>query len=450
MQSKEYLKYNNNAYMYVEFPHKKFWNKQINNSASFESFFSESLKELQKDNYLYYVHIPHCHTQCLYCTCHVEITKDYEVVKKYLNLLLKEIDVQLNIFTTANINPIITHLHMGGGSPTFLKPEEYDVLTKKLEKFINFNQLFEYSIEIDPRRIKEDRMYYYHSKGINRISFGVQEFDKEVQKMIARVQPASLTEKLLTKEIRKLFPNGINFDLICGLPGQRLVTFQTTIKKTIELNPDRICLNYMHLSPIYHPHQLKMPKDLIPDENLRKELFLLAEEMLLKNGYLRAGYDHFIKKTDYLAEQIKNKRAGWDRLGIVSGQYNGILGAGVSSVGKLNGKLYYQNTFENIEYERLINLKRLPVANFHFVSKKDQISEYVIKNLRQYFYINKKDVNSKFNLEFDDFFKKPINLLKEFEQDNLLINNENYIKLTKTGEIYSNLIASKFDYYINN
>jgi oxygen-independent coproporphyrinogen-3 oxidase len=90
------------------------------------------------------------------------------------------------------------------------------------------------------------------------------------------------------------------------------------------------------------------------------------------------------------------------------------------------------------------------VANFHFVSKKDQISEYVIKNLRQYFYINKKDVNSKFNLEFDDFFKKPINLLKEFEQDNLLINNENYIKLTKTGEIYSNLIASKFDYYINN
>jgi oxygen-independent coproporphyrinogen-3 oxidase len=172
--------------------------------------------------------------------------------------------------------------------------------------------------------------------------------------------------------------------------------------------------------------------------------------MLLKNGYLRAGYDHFIKKTDYLAEQIKNKKAGWDRLGVVSGQYNGILGAGVSSVGKLNGKLYYQNTFENIEYERLINLERLPVSNFHLVSKKDQITEYVIKNLRQYFYINKKDVNSKFNLEFDDFFKKPINLLKEFEQDNLLINNENYIKIKKTGEIYSNLIASKFDYFINN
>lgn len=370
------------------------WNSHIKNFGINKSiifpllkvFFAESLKEVQKDNFLYYVHIPHCHTQCLYCTCHVEITKDYEVVKKYLNLLLNEIDIQLNIFTTANINPIITHLHMGGGSPTFLKPEEYDALTKKLEKFINFNKLFEYSIEIDPRRIKEDRMYYYHSKGINRISFGVQEFDYDVQKLIARVQPASLTEKLLTKEIRKLFPNGINFDLICGLPGQRLETFETTIKKTIELNPDRICLNYMHLSPTYHPHQLKMPKDLIPDENLRKELFLLAEEMLLKNDYLRAGYDHFIKKTDYLAEQIKNQKAGWDRLGIVSGQYNGILGARVISVGKLNGKLYYQNTFENIEYERLINLKRLPVANFHFISKKDQISEYVIKNIRQYLY----------------------------------------------------------------
>ena len=445
---KKYLEYNNNAYMYVEFPHKKFWEQKLDDYKNFEDLFLDSLKKVKDENFLYYVHIPHCHTQCLYCTCHVEITKDYNVVKRYLEFLLKEIDSQHDMFKKNQIEPKITNLHMGGGSPTFLKEEEYDLLTEKLEKIINFDKLFEYSIEIDPRRIKPQRMVYYHSKGINRISFGVQEFDKEVQKNVARVQPTFLTEKLLTKEIRELFPNGINFDLICGLPGQKLDSFKETIKQTIDLSPDRICLNYLHLSPKFHPHQLKMPKDQIPGETLRKELFQLAEETLLKNNYIRAGYDHFVKNTDYLANEIKEKKAGWDRLGIVTGSYTGILGSGVSATCKLNGKLYYQNTFENNEYEKLVLEKKMPVSNFHLLSKKDNVCEYVIKSLRQNFEINKIEVNEKYEINFDEYFKEVVKSLDEFIKDKLVENSDDKLKITSIGELFSNLISSKFDPYI--
>jgi oxygen-independent coproporphyrinogen-3 oxidase len=291
-------------------------------------------------------------------------------------------------------------------------------------------------------------MVYYHSKGINRVSFGVQEFDKEVQRNVARVQPTFLTEKLLTKEIRKLFPNGINFDLICGLPGQKLDGFKNTIKQTIDLNPDRICLNYLHLSPKFHPHQLKMPKDQIPGETLRKELFQLAEETLLKNNYIRAGYDHFVKNTDYLASEIKEKKAGWDRLGIVTGGYTGILGSGVSATCKLNGKLYYQNTFENNEYEKLVLEKKMPVSNFHLLSKKDNVCEHVIKSLRQNFEINKIEVNEKYQINFDDYFRGVIKSLDEFIEDKLVENSDDKLKITSNGELFSNLISSKFDPYI--
>ncbi len=440
--------YKNDSHMYVEFPHKKYWNKSFK-KENLNEFIMDSIKEKKDEKFLYYVHIPHCHTQCLYCTCHVEITKDYNVVKRYLEFLHKEIDLQSKLFKDMNHYPEISHLHFGGGSPTFLKKPEFNEVLKKLSYFINFKKLKEFAIEIDPRRIKEDMMYYYNSIGINRISFGIQEFDKKVQQNVARVQPAFLTERLLTKEIRSLFPNGVNFDLICGLPGQNLENFKFTIDKTIEMSPDRICLNYMHLSPKFHPHQLKMPKDQIPEENQRKELFMLAEEMLTNNNYIRAGYDHFVKKTDYLAGEFGDKKSGWDRLGIVSGEYNNIFGSGVSSTCKVDGKIYYQNTFENTEYEDLLNQKKLPICNFHICSKEDVIREKVITEIRQFFSINKKEINEKYDIKFDDFFKTELQILQKFIDHNLVINRDESLELTSYGKEISNLLASKFDNYIS-
>ena len=116
-------KYDNNAFMYVEYPHKKYWNNKLKREY-LEDYLLESIKNNIEQNFLYYIHIPHCHTQCLYCTCHVEITKDYGVVKKYFDYLLQEIELQKKIFDKVNSSLSFTDLHLGGGSPTFLKEEE--------------------------------------------------------------------------------------------------------------------------------------------------------------------------------------------------------------------------------------------------------------------------------------------------------------------------------------
>ena len=425
-------KYGNNAFMYVEYPHKKYWNNNLSYSKLIESLKKGIFNNIN-ENYLFYIHIPHCHTQCLYCTCHVEITKDYNQVKRYLDYLYKEIDLLTNLFDNLGIYPIVSDVHLGGGSPTYPKVEDFDKLIEKLNQIVDIKKLSEFSIEIDPRRLKEDKMIYYHSKGINRISFGVQEFDVEVQKLIARVQPKKLMERLLTPTIREMFPNGINFDLICGLPGQNLINFNTTIQSVIDLNPDRICLNYMHMSPKFHPHQLLMPSELIPDEFLRKELFILATEELEKNGYRRAGYDHFVKNDDYLSKEIDEGTMAWNRLGIVSGSYINVLGVGVNTSCLLSNNLYYQNYFENEKYEESIDMGQLPISNHHVISNEDYMRGELIQTIRNYFRLDKKNFSKKYNINFNKYFKKNLKNLADYEKDNLLKNDENFIELTTLG-----------------
>ena len=439
-------KYGNNAFMYVEYPHKKNWNNKYNYNEVTE-IIKDNLKKKINEKYLFYVHIPHCHTQCLYCTCHVEITKDYNVVKKYLDYLYKEIDMYQEMFDEISLSPKISEVHLGGGSPTYPKIEDFNILIEKLKKFIQIDKLDEFSIEIDPRRVKEDKMIYYHSKGINRISFGVQEFDKEVQKHVARVQPRSLTERLLTPKIRELFPNGINFDIICGLPGQKIESFNKTVETIIDLNPDRICLNYMHMSPKFHPHQNKMPKDIIPDQFLRKELFFMASEMLEKNGFARAGYDHFVKKDDYIYNEMKKEKMAWNRLGIASGKYNNVIGVGVSTTCKLDGKLYYQNFYDKNEYEKAIDSGKLPISTHHSMSSEDRMREELIQTIRTYFHLDKEKFSNKYQINFDEYFRKDLKKIQEYQENHLLTMDEKNIELSEVGKQFSNLVASTFDEY---
>ena len=447
--SKIIEKYKGNPFMYPEYPHKRYWKKNLDGRDDIKSHYVNLIKKHINEKYLLYIHIPHCHTQCLYCTCHVEITKDYSKVKRFLNFLYKEMDLYKKIFQEHNIKPNFTDVHLGGGSPTYPKEEDFDLLVNKLSNFTNVFKLNEFTIEIDPRRVKEEKLEYYHSKGINRISLGVQEFDLEVQKLINRVQPDKLIEQILTPKIRKLFKHGVNFDIICGLPGQNLKNFEKTVEKIIDFNPDRICLNYMHMSTKFHPHQLKMPKEKIPDEELRKELFILATEMLEKNNYIRAGYDHFVNKDDKLYDEIKSNKLKWNRLGIVTGNYENIIGMGVSSVGKLEGGFHYQNTFENTEYENLLSKELLPISNFHVMSKDDEIREEVIQSLRTYFYLNISNVEKKYSINFFEYFKLSVEKLNIYKKENMLNIDKEKIEIINSGTEFANLIASEFDTYLS-
>src|SRR3989344_5896418 len=295
-----------NAFMYTEYPHKSFWSTSLKDK-DYRSALLGLLTREPKTPLLLYIHILYCTQLCWFCTCHLgEITKNYGKREKYLDLLYSEIKLMRDFFDEHSLSPNFTEIHLGGGSPTDLTISDFDKLMENLGTIVDVKNLAEFSLEIDPRHTTKKMLSYYHSKGINRISMGIQDFDPQVQKAINRVQPVKLVEDLMDSGVSELFPNGINFDIICGLPHQTIETIKRTADQCVRLSPDRL-----------------------PDYYERKELFAKALETLTAGGYVRTGYDHFAKPTDSVAKALAEGKMHWNALGVTAGRYDSVIGVGV-------------------------------------------------------------------------------------------------------------------------
>ena len=363
-------RYGATGFMYTEYPHKRFWDTSFK-EKQYRSTLASEIGSSEENPILLYVHLPFCQELCWFCTCHVSITNSYDKVTGYLDWLFKEIDILHQTFQENSIKPKFVEIHLGGGSPTFLKEPEMDALVERLNKLVDTDTLQEFSIEIDPRRVDRERMKYYHKKGINRISFGIQDFDLSVQKAINRVQPVELIENLLTPDIKNLFPNGVNFDVICGLPHQTPESIRVTAEECVRLSPDRICFNYLHFAPKFAQHQESMcdgnngrPSKL-PDFSERKNLFGEGLKVFCENGrYVRMGYDHFALATDEVAKSMNNGQMHWNALGVTTGRYRNIIGIGVHSYSTI-GSYYFQNVYEITDYEAALKKGELPLYRGH-------------------------------------------------------------------------------------
>ena len=188
-----------------------------------------------------YVHFPYCHFQCYYCQCYALVSRDDEKKKAVLQSLHDEIDLVAETLRSNNVNVVFKEVHLGGGSPSVIGREDFAELVQRLRKLVCIEDLTEFAIEIDPRTVDEDMIRFYHHMGINRISFGVQDFDPEVQKAVNRVQPFELVERLSHPDLRRLF-KGLNFDLIYGLPKQNRESFLRTLELTNRISPDRLAV----------------------------------------------------------------------------------------------------------------------------------------------------------------------------------------------------------------
>jgi oxygen-independent coproporphyrinogen III oxidase len=444
-------KYNATGFMYTEYPHKSFWSKKFGEAEA-----KNSLKGLflegKNSPTLLYVHIPYCQQLCWFCTCHMSITSEYEKVEKYLKHLYREIDLLSEFFKQESMAPNIQEIHLGGGSPTMLREKEFDELVEKLKSIADIKSLKEFSIEIDPRRVDRDRMKYYHEKGINRISFGAQDFDPNVQKAINRVQPAHLIENLLTPDIRKLFENGTNLDIICGLPHQTPETIRKTCEQVVKISPDRVCFNYLHFAPNFAKHQTIMSDgregrpNRLPDFHERKLLFLEGLKSLTAHGYVRTGYDHFAKPTDSVAQAMQEGKMHWNALGVSPGECVDILGVGVHSYSTI-GNSYFQNYYELSDYGAALAKGKLPVFRGWELSRDDLIRRDVILTLRNFFSLDCTTVNEKYKIEFKDYFKKEIAVLGEFVKDGMVDLKDGAVVITELGRQLTNLICRPFDNY---
>lgn len=441
-----------NAFMYTEYPHKSFWSPQLGDEG-YRSALLELLKNKHDVPLLLYVHILYCTQLCWFCTCHIDkATKDYNLRLKYLEMLFKEMELLKTFLEQNSLKPNFREIHLGGGSPTDLKIPEFNRLIEKIELLVNIKELDEFSIEIDPRHTTREMLRYYREKGINRISMGIQDFDPKVQKAINRTQPIELVENLMGQETVKLFPNGVNFDIICGLPHQTTETIRKTMQECVRLGPDRICLNYLHLAPEFAKHQNIMfdgkyeRPDRLPNYYERKELFVTAMETLIDGGYIRTGYDHFAKPSDAVAKAMAEGKMRWNALGVTSGRYADIIGVGVHSYSTI-GNYYFQNYYDLRKYQELLDQGQFPIFRGHKQSRDDLIRRDVIQTLRSFFSIDFKSVDLKYGIVFEDYFKSELAGLESFIADELVEIKDRAVIITEKGHQFANTVCYVFDNY---
>ena len=244
-----------------------------------------------------YFHIPFCDSICYYCGCSKVITRDQNKADSYVELLLKEIKLQGVLFAE---DRLVTQMHWGGGTPTFLEDSSIEKILKQARKSFNFSdEQGEYNIEVDPRTVDPARVARLHDMGFNRISFGVQDFNHEVQLAVHREQNTQqIIENIQAAREHKF--KSINLDLMYGLPHQNVKSFAETLDITIEASPDRIAVyNYAHLPEMFKP-QRRINEDDLPEPEQKLDILNLTIDKLQSNGYVYIGMDHFAKESDDL------------------------------------------------------------------------------------------------------------------------------------------------------
>ena len=435
------------VFNYSEYPTKNNWSYQFNDKE-YKASLVDWIGRNKNEPILFYVHTPFCEQLCYFCLCSKEITKDYKHVKNYLyNYLFKEIDLLFKFLEEKKINLNVKEIYFGGGSPTYYKPEDFKALVDKMKSKFDFSNVGDFTVEIDPRRVDEEKLLYYNECGVNRLSFGVQEFDLEVQKRINRVQPAELFQSVLTKKVREKF-NTFNFDLLVGLPGQTNESMEKTMDKVIDLKPPQIQPMLLAYKPWVRKYQIKMVKDgPLPDFFDRKELFKIVTDRLSKAGYKRAGFETYVLPDDPIDKAMKEKKAYFNSLGVQKGAATNFVAVGSSGQGVLGDEYYSQNYYSMSLYQKSLDEGKLPIYRGMKVSKDDRIRRHIMNDVRTYFKINFKEVENKFKIVFADYFKDELGSFDEHIKDGLIIISDKEFIVTELGTNFAPQIANVFDKY---
>ena len=390
-----------------------------------------------------YVHIPFCESLCYYCACNKIITKHHERGAEYLRYLEREVD--LNIAHLGQ-GQMVSQLHLGGGSPTFLSDAELAQLMAMLRRNFQFVPGGEYSVEIDPRTVTRERLAALADQGFNRLSFGVQDFEPAVQKAVHRIQPAEQVFDLVAAS-RELGFESVNVDLIYGLPMQTPETFERTLAQVSKLRPDRIALYaYAHLPERFKPQRRIHAQDLPPAAS---KLVMLSSAMrvLMDAGYVYVGMDHFALPTDALAVAKRQGRLHRNFQGYSTQPDCDLIALGVSSIGRV-GPTFSQNVKTLDEYYDLLNQGRLPVARGMALSRDDLVRRTVIMALMCQGSVLFESVELSHLVDFKQYFASELQALEAMQEQGLLTLDASGIHVTELGWFFVRGVAMVFDKYL--
>lgn len=441
-------KYDIYAFDYTDYPHKKFWSFDVGD-AEYRKTLVKQYTENPDNPVLLYFHIPFCDELCYFCICSREKMKKYDHVVRYLHeVLFREIDLMVEFLKENNIKLNVEEIFMGGGSPTIIQEKEFDEFIERIKPIVDVKNLKQFCVEVDPRRVDLDRLRFYHSRHVNKISIGIQDFDPEVQQEVNRIQPPELVERIMVPEIRGYFPS-INFDVIVGLPKQTRKSIHETMQHIFRMKPDRVSLTYMYYGTAHRSNMLRLMRNApLPDFYERKAIFVEALNMLIEAGYVRTGFEHFAKPGDPVEQALQKKQAFYTSLGAVTGRCLDVVAMGSSAHGNI-GYNNFQNFYEISKCRESLDKGEFPIYRGIAFSQDDIIRNRLIRVLRTYLRTDFADYKEKFGIDFKEYFAKELKNLDEFVKDGLVVLTDHSLEMTETGAHFGSLIASVFDRYLD-
>jgi oxygen-independent coproporphyrinogen-3 oxidase len=390
-----------------------------------------------------YVHLPFCESLCYFCGCNKIVTKDRARTAEYLRYLAKEMAL-----VARHIGPDrrTAQLHFGGGTPTFLTPDELGELMAMLRSHFHFLPDAELGIEIDPRTVNDDTMAMLAELGFNRTSFGVQDFDPAVQQSVNRIQPYEMVEKAVTASRKSGFES-INADLIYGLPKQSRESFNRTLDRVIELAPERIALyNYAHLPSRFRAQRLIVEAEL-PSAEERLQIFLMSVHRLLDAGYIYIGLDHFAKPNDELNLARLDKTLHRNFQGYTTRADCDLIGFGVSAIGKV-GHSYSQSVRTLKAYYEHLDIDQLPVEKGYALTADDVLRRQVIMELMCSGPVTFAAINQTHGIDFKSYFADELLQLKQYEEAGLIVVDQERISVTPKGRMFVRASGMVFDKHL--
>lgn len=389
-----------------------------------------------------YVHVPFCETLCLYCGCNVIISRDKTVALPYLEQLEREIDM---IAGHVDRSRLVEQIHLGGGTPTYLDSHQLEELFEYMRSRFTIADDAEISIELEPRTTSREQLHTLRRIGFNRVSMGVQDFDPVVQQTIRRVQSYETTREVFD-ECRALGFDSINLDLIYGLPHQSVDSFAETVRKVIEMNPDRIALfSYAHV-PWLKKQQGSFERHL-PGLDEKFSIFCNALSMLVAAGYRHIGLDHFVRPDDELSRALDARTLHRNFQGYTTKAGCDLLAVGVSSISMLDD-IYVQNWRDVSSYGKALDAGEWPVMRGVALSDEDRLRRAVINALLCHGEVVKSAIEAEFGIDFDSHFADAIANLQTYADENLVELLPDRIVAKGLGKIFIRNLAMAFDGYL--
>lgn len=414
-------------------------------AITYQRFTNHSNNELIPKPLSVYVHLPFCRSLCYYCGCTKKVTRHEHQGVRYLELLHREIEMQGKLF---DHDREVVQLHFGGGTPTFHDDKQLTALMAHLGKnfTLSDDESREFSIEVDPRTVGNERLANLADMGFNRISLGVQDIDPRVQEAVNRIQDTQDTLDMVDGA-RKLGFNSVSIDLIYGLPLQTVESFSKTIDTIVAVKPNRLAVyNYAHLPHIFRAQRMINTED-VPSAQTRLELMELTINKLTNEGYVYIGMDHFALPDDELTVAQEEGHLQRNFQGYSTRRQCDLVGLGVSAIGKV-GDCYAQNLKDLPTWQSAVAEGNLPIWRGISLKTEDRLRRSIIESIMCHGEVNFEKFEQNFSIDFHDHFAFELGNLGRLEKDGLLQINDDGFQATPEGRLLLRAIAMIFDEYL--